>query len=97
MLDTLISSGRIADIALVVLVLEVVGLGILRSRLRRGPSIAAMLWNAAAGASLILALRAALTGAGTAYVALFLGAALVAHVGDAAMRWRRSDREMGEH
>jgi hypothetical protein len=39
-------------------------------------------WNLAAGACLLLALRAALTQAGWPWVALFLTAALVAHIGD---------------
>jgi O-antigen/teichoic acid export membrane protein len=48
-----------------------------------------LLANAAAGACLLLALRAALTGAGWAWVAAALCAALIAHLFDLVRRWPR--------
>jgi hypothetical protein len=44
--------------------------------------------NLAAGASLLMALRAALTNAGWEMTILWLLMALVAHVADLASRWR---------
>lgn len=45
--------------------------------------------NLAAGAFLLLALRAALAGAGPVWIAASLLGALVAHLADLALRWRR--------
>lgn len=89
MIDALISSGAIAWIALGVLLVEsVVVLGMARSRATR----VSLLANGLSGACLILALRAALTGAGALPVAVWLGLGFVAHLADVAMRLRRSAR-----
>ena len=48
-----------------------------------------LLVNIGAGGSLMLALRANLTGAGWTWVAFFLVAALVFHVSDLLVRWER--------
>ncbi len=80
--EALFVSGRVVDIALALMVLEAAALwGYRRARGQPFP-LADVAWNLAAGACLLLALRAALTGAGWPWIAMFLTAALVAHIGD---------------
>lgn len=85
----LVRSGRIVEIALAILFIEAVVLIVLcrkRGTLDRLPGLMA---HIAAGACLLLALRAALAGASWFVVALPLAGALVAHVVDLAIRLRR--------
>jgi hypothetical protein len=89
----LVESGRIVDVALVVIAVEVVVLAMLRRALGRGPTVAAILWNAAAGASMLLALRAGLTGAGWTWTAAFFALALATHLVDVALRWAGTGRD----
>jgi len=84
--EALFTSGRVVDIALVLMVLEMVGLWMVARVRNRAFPFADLAWNVAAGASLLLALRAALTGAGWPWLALFLTAALIAHIGDVRRR-----------
>ena len=58
-----------------------------RARTGRGPAPGSLLPNLAAGALLLLALLAALEGAGWPVIALSLLGALVAHVIDLRARW----------
>lgn len=83
------ASGRIVDAILAFMVLEALLLVAYRSRTGRGIATADLLANLAAGATLLLALRAALTGGPWTWVAGALAAALVAHVADLARRWQR--------
>ena len=62
-----------------------------RARWGRGPTPAPLLSNLASGAALMLALRAALTGAAWPSLAAWLTVALVAHLAELAIRFRRSD------
>jgi len=80
--EALFVSGRVVDIALALMVVEAVGVWLYRRGRGQGFPVQDIAWNLAAGACLLLALRAALTQAGWAWVALFLTAALVAHIGD---------------
>ncbi len=80
--EALFASGRVVDIALALIVLETAGLWGYRRTQGRPFPLADIAWNLAAGASLLLALRAALTQADWPWIALFLTAALVAHIGD---------------
>jgi hypothetical protein len=89
MIDTIISSGAIAWIALGALLLELmIVLGLARSWATRMSFIA----NGLSGACLIMAFRAALIGAGTLPIAVWLGLGLAAHLADVAMRLRQSAR-----
>lgn len=88
-MQSLFDTGHAADIVLVALALEAVGLWALRRFLGRGPGLGAMLPFLLAGAAFALALRAALTGAGWHWVALPLLGAFGAHLWDVAGRWRR--------
>jgi nitroreductase len=76
------------DFALLVLVLESAGVIAFHRRTGRGPSPSRVLSNAAAGGTLLLALRASLVGQGWLWIAAWLLAALFAHVTDLALRWR---------
>jgi len=85
-IEALFTSGRIVDIALGLMALEMAGLWLVARARHRVFPFADLAWNVAAGASLLLALRAALTGAGWPWLALFLTAALIAHIGDVRRR-----------
>jgi hypothetical protein len=84
----LFSTGRIIDLILGLMVLEGIALAVYHRRTGRGPAPVAVLANLLAGAALLLALRAALAGADWPSVALWLGAALLAHLADLGRRWR---------
>lgn len=86
----LIPDGRIADLLLALLVAEGLLLVVWRQLTRRGPALADLLINLGAGASLVLALRVALSGADPLLLAACLSLALVTHVADLVRRWRRS-------
>ncbi len=84
-----LASGRLVDWILVLVAVEAVALLIVVARRRRGPRAAELVANLAAGAFLLLALRAALTHATPTWIAASLLGALVAHLADLALRWRR--------
>ena len=86
---TLFASGRIVDAILVLVALEALVLLGVRARWGRGPAPGALLSNLASGAALMLALRAALTGAAWLSVAAWLAAALAAHIAEMVIRFRR--------
>lgn len=89
---SLFESGRIVDLILVILVLEAVGLCVLATvQMRRGqvsPKVPGLLFNLAAGACLLLALRAVMTGADWTVAGAWLAASLVAHCSDLLRRFR---------
>jgi len=92
LLQSLVTSGRIVDVALAALTLEVIALHWLRRRRGGGISIVLLLVNAGAGASLLLALRAALRDSGWLWIVVFLLSALVFHVADLGQRWESRSR-----
>jgi hypothetical protein len=83
----LFASGRIVDLILGLMMLEALTLAAYRSVLGRGPGAAQLSANLGAGACLLLALRAALTGAEWSVVAVALAAAGAMHVLDIRSRW----------
>lgn len=91
--EALFESGRVVDLILVVMVVEAVILGVAalvwRDRFSGIGLVAGLLLNLAAGACLLLALRAVLTGAGWTVAGAWLLAALAAHLGDLFQRLRR--------
>ena len=93
----LFASGRIVDAILALVALEAVALLVWRRMRGHGPSASALLVNLASGAALMLAVRAALTGAAWTVVALFLLGlvALVAHGADLALRLRDTAASLG--
>ena len=84
----LIASGRVVDLILVLMALEALALTLFWARTARGLRPLLLVVNLAGGASLLLALRAALTGAGSVTIGSFLVLALAAHLADLALRWR---------
>ena len=89
-MTALMQSGALADIVIAVMVLEgLLLLALRRSRWRslRTGDVISML---AAGLFLVLALRAALTGAGWPWIAVSLTAAFIAHVVDLRRQLQRS-------
>jgi hypothetical protein len=80
----LFSSGRVIDLVLAFMAAEFAVL-YWRRRDRRKPPIDLML-ALAPGACLLLAVRAALTGAGWMWIGVFLTASLPAHLADLSRR-----------
>lgn len=83
-MQDLFSSGRAIDLILAFMAVEFAVL-YWRRRNRRSPLIDLML-ALAPGAFLLLAVRAALTGAGWIWTAAFLAASLPAHLADVSRR-----------
>ena len=81
--------GRLLDVVISVLLLEIVLLLAWHRRTGGGVAPRALLPNLLAGLCLMLALRAALTGAHAAWLALALAAAGAAHLFDLRQRWER--------
>jgi hypothetical protein len=86
--EHLITSGRIVDVIIVLMAAEVTALAIYRRWTTRGLSLADASVMLLAGLFLLLALRVALTGADWFWIALFLFAALIAHLVDLQKRMR---------
>jgi len=86
-MDDFFRSGLLADVILVVMIAEALLLLVYRKATGRGLSPADLFSMLLAGACLVLALRAVLTGSSWPVVALFLVAALVAHASDLYRRW----------
>ena len=89
----LFASGRAIDLALIDLALAVTALEAVLvvayfRRTGRGIAPGDFLGNLASGACLMVALRCGLTGAAWPWIALFLLAALAAHLADLRRRWR---------
>jgi len=82
--ESLITSGRIADVILIVLVLEALCVGFFLAR--GGKNYLPYIAGLAAGGCLVLALRAALIDSGWLYVAVFLTLSLFAHAAEMGIR-----------
>lgn len=81
-----LASGRLVDLILVFMMLEVIALLIYRARSNRGMDLLDIVLSLIPGAFLLLALRAALTGLPWFWIALALTAALPSHLLDIARR-----------
>jgi hypothetical protein len=84
----LFAAGRIVEMILALMVLEAIALGLYHRRTGRGIAPLDLLLNLAAGALLLLALRAAIVDPDPLAPAPYLAVALFAHVADLARRWR---------
>ena len=78
------ASGRAVDVVLAVVAVELIALLLLRRDRFAGLALAIL-----PGVCLLLAVRAALTGAGWGWVALFLAASFPLHLLDVGRRLRR--------
>lgn len=85
----LIASGRIVDLILALMVLEGIAIGLYWAAKGRGIAPLDLLVNLLAGVALLLAVRAALTGAAWQAIAALLAFAGVMHVLDLVRRWGR--------
>ncbi len=81
------ATGRVVDAILALMLIELIVLIIVRKKTRRGLPTGMLIVSLAAGAALLLALRAALAGYPWHSVALWLIVALAAHVLDLKLRW----------
>ena len=88
----LFASGRVVDLILALMALEALVLGLVWARARRGLPPLPLILSLVAGALLLLALRAALTGSEPLAIGGFLTLALVAHLAELALRWRGRGR-----
>jgi hypothetical protein len=85
-MDSLISSGRILDVILVVIAVEMLVVGFYMWRKGQGLALISFAASGLSGGSLVLAFRALMKESGWPFVAIYLGAALLAHVADIALR-----------
>jgi hypothetical protein len=84
----LFATGRVADVILSIMVLEVAVLWLYRRTTGRGPTIVRILPNLVSGGCLVIALRLALSGTTWTWIAIALSAALAAHLWDLSRQWR---------
>lgn len=87
-MEALFSSGRIVDLILAIILIEALIIAGLAVFGRRRLPVWGMLMNLAAGATLLLALRSVLTGAGWVVTGGWLAAAFVTHLADLIQRVR---------
>lgn len=87
-MEHIFASGLVADIVLAVMAAEALGMMVLKGRDWPASRVAAHLAGLCAGAFLVLALRAALTGTGWPAIALFLSLSFLAHAAELILRWR---------
>jgi hypothetical protein len=87
----LFSSGRVVDLILLLMFLELAGLALWRAAGRPAPVLTGLLPYLASGAALLVALRIALTGGAWPAIAGALLAAFAAHLYDLYNRWPRND------
>jgi NhaP-type Na+/H+ and K+/H+ antiporter len=84
---SLFATGRVVDLILGLVLIEVIALAVVRTRTKRGVNPFDLIASLLAGIALLFALRGALTGSGWPVIAVCLGAALVAHLWDLSRRW----------
>ncbi len=92
----LFTTGRVVDMILMLMIAETFVLAAHHRLTGRGVAFMPLLINMAAGACLLLALRAALVGAPWGLIAIALGSALGMHALDLRARWSRLPRLAGE-
>lgn len=88
-MDALFVGGRIIDLILALMVVEGIALGMMYRMTGRGIAPVRLWPNLFAGACLMLALRASLTGGGATAIGSWLVLGLVGHLLDLALRWPR--------
>jgi hypothetical protein len=91
-MDALFEGGRVIDLILLLMVVEAIVFAALYYMRGKGIAPVRLLPNLLAGAFLMLALRAALTGAGTLVIGGWLALGLAGHLADLVTRWPRKKR-----
>lgn len=87
-MQTLFENGRVLDWVLVAVALEALVLCAYNLKTGRGVGSVGLICNLAAGACLLLAVRAALQPDAHGWLAFWLTASLLAHLLDLTRRWR---------
>ena len=87
-IETLVLSGHIVDIMLAFVALEIAVIAAIQFRRRGRVAALHLIANIGAGASLMVALRFALTGGSWQWITLCLLSALFFHTLDTALRWK---------
>ena len=85
-MEAFVNSGQVAGVILVVLAIEIAVAAVYFWRRRRPFLLLSFVANGLAGASLVLALRAALQQSGWLFVAIYLAGGLLAHLADVVLR-----------
>ena len=85
-MDEFIRSGRIADVILVAIAVETALVGFYLWRRGQRVALLSLIASGLAGGALVLAFRAALNQPGWLFAAIYLAAALLAHLADIALR-----------
>ena len=85
-MDEFIRSGRMADLILVGLAVELAVVGFYLWKRGERLALLSFVASSLAGGALVLALRAALREDGWLFVAIYLAAGLLAHVADLALK-----------
>ena len=85
----LFASGRIVDVILALMVVEMLVVTIVRWRTGRGIAVVDFIATLAPGVALLLAFRAHAGSRDWTAAAAWLAVALVAHLADLARRWKR--------
>jgi hypothetical protein len=85
----LFASGRIVDLILALTLLEGIALAFYHRRTGRGPTSGSIVGTLLPGLFLMLTVRGAIVGEEWIWLALYLLAALIAHLMDLARRWPR--------
>jgi len=88
-LGAFVMSGRVIDVVLVVIAIEAALLAYFRIRHRLGSPVVRMCANLASGASLMIAIRLALTDAHWGLIMLCLMVSFIAHLTDIKLGLRR--------
>ena len=85
-MEDFVQSGRLTNVILVIMAVELAVFSFFLWRRNQGLGLLSFVASMLSGASLVLALRAALTDAGWFYVALYISASLLAHLAEIAIR-----------
>ncbi|MDJ0654118.1 MAG: hypothetical protein QNJ40_08200 [Xanthomonadales bacterium] len=91
LLEQLVTSGRIVDIMLGFVLLEILALLLLFRLTGKGIAPVPLITNIGAGGSLMLALKTVLSGAAWTWTAGSLVLALIFHMLDLSQRWNKGE------
>ncbi len=86
-LERVWSDGRLLDVVLLFVLLEVLLVAFVRRRSGRGPALIPFVFNLLSGVFLMMALREALGSSSIEMILAWLGASLVCHLVDLYARW----------